>query len=175
MKQKIKTMNKLLFLNGLLFLLLLFFAGLPDHGIAQQITPTVTCSGGETFTNSTLSLDFSIGEIITETLSATGLLLTQGFIQCPDRNTGIDEKTMDEKDMIVYPNPATDRIYLLYKNTETNPVKIHVKDLQGRIILRLNFDTNPMAVNLNTLNPGFYTVAILFDNRQTINKKIVKQ
>ncbi len=174
-KPKTKIMNKLLLSSIPLFILLMFFTGMPDQGIAQQVTPAVICSGGETFTASSLSLDFTVGEITTESLSTTGLLLTQGFNQGPDPNTGIEEITDNGDDLKVYPNPASDRIYLFYNDEETNPVKVGVNDLQGRCILSVDFNTNPMLIHLDKLNPGFYTVSILFDNRQTINKKIIKK
>ncbi len=174
-KPKTKIMNKFL-LSGLPpILLLMFFTGMPEYINAQQVTPMVVCSGGETFTGNGLSLDFTVGEIMTESLSTTGLLLTQGFIQGADKNTGIDENFIDENDLLVYPNPASDRIYLTYDKTKANPVSVDIKDLQGRTILRAGFDVNPITVKLDRLSPGFYTVSVLFDNRQTINKKIIKQ
>ncbi len=173
-KTEIKHGNKTV-LNSIPLLLLLFIAGIPHQAMAQQITPTVICSGGETFTGSSLSLDFTIGEIATESLSATGLLLTQGFIQGTDPNTGIKEQTVSDNDLKIYPNPASDRIFLFYDNKKSDPVKAAVNDLQGRQIISLNFDTNPMPVQLSKLNPGFYTVSILFDNGQKINKKFIKQ
>ena len=176
MKRKTKTRirNRLL-LSSIPLLLLMFLNGIPDQGLAQQVTPAVICSGGETLTASSLSLDFTIGEITTESLSATGLLLTQGFNQGSNPNTGIEEKTINGDDLKVYPIPASDRIYLFYNNKETHPVNVGVIDLQGRCVLSLDFNTNPLLIHLDKLNPGFYTVSILFDNHQIINKKIIKQ
>ena len=174
-KPKVNFPNKSLFSYIPLFLWLLFSAGIPKHGTAQQVTPTVVCSGGETFTTASLSLDFTVGEIVSESLTSTGLLLTQGFNQGPDANTGIEEKLTNEKDLLIYPNPAADRIYLLYNNTNTRPVSAEVRDIQGRSIVHTCFDTNPLQINLEKTAPGFYTVAVLFDNGQTINKKFIKQ
>jgi hypothetical protein len=135
----------------------------------------VVSSGGETFTGNGLSLDFTVGEIMTESLSATGLLLTQGFLQGPNKNTGIEENLIDEKDIVVYPNPAANRLYILYNDQETRPVSADIKDLQGRLVLRTDGGINPLYLNLEKLTPGFYTVSILFENHQIINKKIIKQ
>jgi len=173
-KPKTKIVNRLL-LGSIPVLLLMFFTGMPDESMAQQVTPAVICSGGETLTASSLSLDFTIGEITTESLSTGSLLLTQGFNQGPDPNTGIEEKMINGNDLKVYPNPANDRIYLFCNDEEIHPAKIMINDLQGRRILSLDFTTNPMLIHLDQLNPGFYTVSILFDNHQIINKKIIKQ
>lgn len=173
-KPKTKIVNSLL-LSSIPLLLLMFFTGMPENSKAQQITPTVVSSGGETFTSNGLSLDFTIGEITTESLSTTGLLLTQGFLQGPDRNTGIEENLIEEKDIVVYPNPVTNRIYILCNDPETGPVSAEIKDLQGRIVLRSDNRSNPFYLNLEKLTPGFYTVSIQFENHQIINKKIIKQ
>jgi hypothetical protein len=173
-KLKTKTVNGLL-LSSIPLLVLLFFTGIPENSIAQQLTPAVVSSGGETFTGNGLSLDFTVGEIMTESISTTGLLLTQGFLQGPDRNTGIEENLIDEKDIVVYPNPAANQLYILYNDQDTRPVSADIKDLQGRLVLRTDGGINPLYLNLEKLTPGFYTVSILFENHQIINKKIIKQ
>ena len=63
---KTKIMNKFLLNSTFLLILLMVFTGTPNWVEAQQVTPMVICSGGETFSGSTLSLDFTIGEITTE-------------------------------------------------------------------------------------------------------------
>lgn len=170
-----KIMKKLMMKGIPLILPLMFFTALPENIRAQQVTPTVVCSGGETFTAGGLSLDFTIGEIMTESLPASGKLLTQGFLQGPDKNTGIEENLIDEKDVVVYPNPAGNLIYILNNNRETNPVSANIEDLQGRNVLHMDCTTNPVRLNLENLTPGFYMVSVLLDNHQTINKKIIKQ
>ncbi len=142
---------------------------------AQQLTPTVIGSAGETLTGNNLLLDFSIGEIATETLTATGLSLTQGFIQGPDNNTGIEETLVNENDLILYPNPATDRLYLQYNDPDTHPVKVNIRDIQGRAVLSMEFCINPFMLRTENLVSGFYTVTVIFDNHQRINKKMIKQ
>ena len=173
-KTEIKRGNKTV-LSSILFLLLLFSAGISHQAIAQQINPSVVCSGGETFTTSSLSLEFTIGEIATESLTSSGLQLTQGFIQGNDQNIGIEEQMINKDDLKIYPNPTSNRIYLFYNSKETNAVKLWVNDLQGKQIFSLDFEASPMPLQLDKLNPGFYTVSVLFDNHQIINKKIIKQ
>ena len=45
---------------------------------AQSVTPEVVASAGETFSNSSLTLEWTLGEIVTETFVGT-IVLTQGF------------------------------------------------------------------------------------------------
>ena len=163
--------KKLLFTGAVCWL----FLNLPATSFAQQLTPTVIASGGGTLLSNNLALDFTIGEIATETLSVTGTLLTQGFLQGPDNSTGISETTVNTNDVLIYPNPVTSRIYLCYEDPSARPEKTIIKDPQGRTVLTQAFDTQPLMIDLSTLAPGFYTVTIEFENHQTITKKIIKQ
>ena len=143
-------------------------------GFSQQISASLLCSGGETFITTNQSLDFAIGEITTESFTGNNLILSQGFIQGLEPTIGVDEKTIDKNDIVVYPNPSVSRIYL-FCNTEINPTKVNIRDMQGKTVLSRDFNTSPMSINLNQLQPGFYTITILLENQQTINKKIIKQ
>lgn len=49
---------------------------------AQSVTPEVVATTGETFSNSTVTLEWTLGEIMTETYPGS-ILLTQGFHQPP--------------------------------------------------------------------------------------------
>jgi len=91
-----------------------------------------------------------------------------------EQTTGVDQKTIDENDIVVYPNPSVNHTYLLC-NAETKPIKIDIRDIQGKTILSRDVNTNPMLIDLSQLQSGFYTIAILFGNHQIINKKIIKQ
>ncbi|MEL7163603.1 MAG: hypothetical protein AAFN92_22790 [Bacteroidota bacterium] len=62
-------------------LLLLFTCGTLG---AQSVTPEVVAPAGTTFTNGTISLEWTLGEIMTETFTGS-VVLTQGFHQ-PFRN-----------------------------------------------------------------------------------------
>ena len=172
--QIMKSAHGLLLKIILLLFPVLFIATLPGNGFAQQITAQVICSGGETFVSTNYSLDFAIGEITTESFANNNLILSQGFIQSLEAATGVDEKAIDEKDIVVYPNPSANHAYLLC-NAETKPVKVDIRDIHGKTILSRDFNTNPMLIKLNELQSGFYTMAILFENHQTINKKIIKK
>ena len=172
---KIKSKYRFLSGNLSLLLIMLIITGINTESKSQQITLAVVCSGGETFNASSLSLDFTIGEITTESLSAGSFLLTQGFIQSDESSTGFEENSINEKHLKYYPNPAYEKIYVFYSDKENQPFKVLVNDISGKCILSLDFNTNPLLILLDKLNPGFYTLSLLFDNHQTINKKFIKQ
>lgn len=64
-------------------LLISLFATLSTGLFAQTLNPTVITTAGGYTTGATVSLSWTLGELATETLSNSNLVLTQGFQQ-PD-------------------------------------------------------------------------------------------
>jgi len=159
---------------SLVFLQLTFIIGLTGYVTAQELNPSVISTGGETFTVSGYSLDFVIGELVTESYTEQGLILTQGFLQGVEEELGIHEQTIHADDIDVYPNPVTDIIYILCE-AEKRPVRIEIDDLQGCMVYEWQFSKNPMEVSLKQLNPGLYVLKLIFPDRDFVSKKIIKK
>jgi len=78
-------------------------------------------------------------------------------------------------DIIVYPNPATDKITIGNLNKAS---KYIISDVLGNTIYKANID-NPDApeirINLSGLNPGVYIIQIFDEKNNIYYKKIIKQ
>lgn len=149
-------------------------SGLPFISVSQQISQAVICSGGESLSNSTYSLEFTIGEISTEYLSNTNYILTQGFLQGTLSGIGLNEKIIDDANIQVFPNPATNYVRLNSSAGE-NPDWIELRDIRGSVILRIPFNTNPLQLDVSQLHSGLYTITFQFEKYQPIIKKIIKK
>ncbi len=73
----------------------------------------------EFFSNSTYSLSWTLGECVTETFTASGNTLTQGFQQSLYVVTSINQLTIEGISVKAYPNPVSDLINISVK-TEIN-------------------------------------------------------
>jgi hypothetical protein len=67
---------------------------------------------------------------------------------------------------IVFPNPASEKIFLKYIGTETNNiVEVRISDVQGRVINQSNLLTlnssEMRAIDTKGLNPGVYFVSVI--------------
>ncbi len=173
-KRIIKTITKFARIKMMVFVQLTLILGLTDYTIAQELNPSVISSGGETFTASDYTLDFTIGEIVTETYSEHGLMLTQGFLQGKEGETAINEQTINAGDIDVYPNPSNDMVYIMYKGKD-KPTSVEIVDIQGCMVHSAQFNNNPMAVSLKQLNPGLYVLRLIFPDHNFVNKKIIKK
>jgi hypothetical protein len=84
---------------------------------------------------------------------------------CQDGWSGPTDITEFRNDLITYPNPTSDYIYV---NKE---VDLEVYNILGELVISKN-KTN--LLNMSNLTKGLYTVVIKYNNIE-INKRIIKQ
>jgi hypothetical protein len=96
---------------------------------AQTLASSVIGSTGEQFASSNGFLDWTLGEIMTETYQQNNYFFTQGFQQPATISvTSIEE----EESLWVYPNPTTD--VLQVKTVENGDYVFELFNLQGQRI-----------------------------------------
>ena len=147
-------------MRSILFLFLCF----PIFIFGQVTTPTVITNSGGTFSNSSIIMDFSIGELAVQTLQ-NNEILTQGFHQGDLKvttaifNLGIKTK--------IYPNPTTNFIIVeLEKNVNAD---IKVYEINGKIVIedKLN-DENQKQLDFSFLKQGNYLLNINIADKQSV-------
>ncbi len=173
-KWKIKTIAKFARTIMTMLLQLILIIGLTENSFAQELNPSVVSTGGETYTASGYSLEFVIGEIVTESYTEQGFMLTQGFLQGEEEELAINENIIHADDIDVYPNPSSDMVYIKCDINE-KPVRIEIDDLHGCLVYSSQFNNNPMKVDLKKLNPGLYVLRLIFQDYNSVSKKIIKK
>jgi hypothetical protein len=73
----------------------------------------------------------------------------------------------------LYPNPAIDRLWVRLPANE--PLRIRVRDIQGRMVLTQQLSANERSISLLSLRPGLYMVSIERANGFIDRTKILKQ
>ncbi|MFN8396712.1 MAG: T9SS type A sorting domain-containing protein [Bacteroidia bacterium] len=106
---------------------------------AQMLTPFVTASAGDFFTNTSanVSLSFTVGEMaMVQTFESVpaGVILTQGFQQPITRLVGVDESPY-AFEFVVFPNPASDRLNFRYLLQYPGKVTLSWTDMRGVQVL----------------------------------------
>jgi len=131
---------------------------------AQTITAGTISSFAGSVNNSTISINYSVGEVAVKTISNSSVSLTQGFLQ-PKLviTTGIVEVS-DNDDVLVYPNPSVDYVFI----KSNNLVTWEIFDSSGKSILI--GDTT--KIETNQLANGIYYMELLIKNKG--NKKTIK-
>jgi hypothetical protein len=151
-----------------LFVILIFFVNLANF--AQNSNLQILTTAGDSFIKSDYQLDWTIGELQTETYEGTAITITQGFQQADYKKTAtkIENTDINPIYISVFPNPTTDYALINIENIELNGFKLCVTDILGKTLFNSDLTSNCTQINLTNYNEGVYMVVI----KQ--NKKIVK-
>jgi len=137
----------------------------------------VIAAAGKSFESGTISLDWTIGEVVVAYFDEPAAGLSQGFHQ-PLYELVSVQSFPEEKGMIeVFPNPISDElnIKMTFKITETGTMEL--LDLQGKSIWKKPFEGNTVHENYSavTLPSGPYMLVVSFPNDTRIySYKLVK-
>jgi Secretion system C-terminal sorting domain len=118
-------------MKKLIVSLYVFGAGI---SAAQSLSHSVVATAGAHSSTVAASLDWTLGEIATETYQKGSALFTQGFQQPSPAPK--DQR----KDMLVYPNPVPD--YLFIRTIENGEYRIEFFNLHGQRLLAINSTAN---------------------------------
>ena len=139
---------------------------------AQMLTPFVTASAGDFFTNTNAnaSLSFTVGEMtMIETFQNpnAGMILTQGFQQPILQLVGIEDEDY-AFEFIVFPNPASTQLNFRYDLQFPGKVKMHWTDMRGVPVLqdyeeRYTGGQIEDAFDLQGISQGMYFLHVSYD------------
>ncbi len=132
---------------------------------SQSLAPEVFASSGDYFTGANIKLNWTLGEMVTETYTSSGNFLTQGFHQSNYEVAAIDE-TEENNLIVVYPNPFTDM--LLVNTGNLKGLNLMVHDLQGKNLMEKNIKKSNVQLDFSAFSPGIYFIKVCK------NEKIIK-
>ncbi len=169
---KVKETNKN-YMTKKMFSLLLSFISISCFGqIMLQNHVLATC--GKTYSNATISMEYTLGEPFTKTLSATTVVETQGFHQ-PNlkliSHVGVQE--ISNFNLNVYPNPFLNQFTIALPSNEI--VYITIYDVMGKLIHEQTLGDIENVIDLGFLASGNYRISYKTENQiQTGNISIIK-
>ncbi len=140
---------------------------------SQTVSPELISSAGDNFSNSNYQLEWSIGEIQTETYSNTENVLTQGFHQNSYIVTTVEDLRADFK-ISVYPNPTADFISLNVQNLEFENMQYTITDLTGRLLQNGNITNDIEQFNFSNYAVGTYFISVQQNSQLVKTFKIIK-
>lgn len=142
---------------------------------AQYAELNLLSNGGHVFETELINMHFTIGELTTETLQAGNLILTQGFIQPTILSTNINTKKTEEPGITLYPNPATNFIFIEFNNTTGNSYKIELININGKKVLEIQNTEKVNKIDLTPLNSGTFLVKVTNHINQTSKTKLIQK
>lgn len=145
-----------------LVLLLLFFS---LRG--QVIDHDVIVSAGEEFKTESLVLNWTLGEIVTETYYSESITLSNGFLQAHSLVSAIED-VLEINPLKVYPNPVCD---ILVLETTIENQTYQIIDGKGTVVRLGIVDSFPFELDFTGIPSGVYILKIDQHKSQMIIKK----
>ena len=149
--------------TGYSVIFLLLFA---PYGRSQELIS----SAGDVFANSSVQLEWSLGEDIIDTYYDDELILTQGFHQ-----TVITKKSESDFEIKVYPNPYDLNLFIEISGIESEAMYARIFDVSGKLIFNITNLLNYNKIITSEMSDGIYLLRV-YDSHSRILKtvKIVK-
>ncbi|MEM7373115.1 MAG: T9SS type A sorting domain-containing protein [Bacteroidota bacterium] len=153
-----------------LLLLVVVLALNPFKGLAQEIIGTA----GRSDTVANVIVDFTIGEIMTQTFSNSTNILTQGIHQPVFQIVAIDEELSIIPSFTIYPNPTPDRLHFSFAEGESIEFRVLLLSLQGQLLASHSFQGKG-SLSLATWSEGVYLIQVDIPSLQhLLSYKIIK-
>lgn len=131
---------------------------------AQEIVSTQ----GDSYTNASGNIDFTIGEVIINTGTDGTNDLTQGFHQTNWNFVGLEDHT-PSYEAIIFPNPTSEVLNI--RTSTFKNVTYTLYDAQGKLVMQNILSAEQTPIQVSQLAPGNYSLTL---NSQTENLKTFK-
>jgi len=147
---------------------------------AQSLSPQVNAAAGNYYSGKNAKLQWTIGEVVTETFSNNNNKLTQGFYQTKITITDISELPIINYQLSIYPNPTSSAITIetdgLKEKTFVELYDMNGKTLHSETLISSLSGRSGGAINLENYSTGNYLLLLKSTNNKTIKSfKISKQ
>jgi len=138
-------------------LIFIFFAMLFVLSVNAQAKQEVIASAGGYNTGGGVSISWTLGETIIPTYTSGNLILTHGFQQ-QLIITSVEENFDIMVNIKVFPNPASDNLYIRFEEPIDGEVVITLIDSQGRLVKTETMEatTTEKQIGLQELGGGIY-------------------
>ena len=123
---------------------------------AQEVVSTQ----GESYSNTSVNIDFTIGEIVINTGTDGTNDLTQGFHQTNWNFLGVEDFAPDYEASI-FPNPTSDVLNI--KTSSFENVTYTLYDAQGKLVLKSTLAAEVTLIQVSHLAPGAYSLQLTFE------------
>jgi hypothetical protein len=139
---------------------------------------TISTAGGNAI-NSGGSMSFSIGQIVYNSITGSNGSIVQGVQQPFEISvvTAIEEDNKIDILISAYPNPTTNTIILNVSPSFVNNIhsmSYQLYDIIGNFLMKeeiLNIET---SIDMNNFAPSIYFLKVIYNNKQLIKFKIIK-
>lgn len=128
-------------------------------------------SAGETFSNGSLIVDYTLGETVIFTGSDGTNDLTQGFHQTKWQFVGVEEFQISFE-ASVYPNPTSDLLIISVQDFQDLSYQMY--DSQGKLVRNGEIKQSESIIAVQELSQGQYSLSIIKNSNPVKQFTLVK-
>lgn len=150
----------LIFINFCLLVLLLIGTGTAK---AQQVVSTT----GNHAENGSAQLSWTVGEIVTTTITSGSNILTQGFHQSRLTVTAVEESIESGFDISAFPNPVTENIMLRFYHLPEQQsgwlwkdYYFQIYDINGKLLMQKQIESTETMIPMDRYAPSTYFLKV---------------
>ena len=100
----------------------------------QTTTTTLVSCSGESFETEILQMDWSVGELVTETFVSAPIVLTQGFHQGRFEISAYLENPEFPVQITVFPNPVLEHLTIATETGFSGILEFTLSDIDGKVL-----------------------------------------
>ena len=155
----------------LLSFLLLGFSSYAQPTISKQVIGP----GGQTFENGNNKLSYTVGEVVVGAMTDEdgSYQLGNGYYPSLDLSTLNSDTPELQLQVKVFPNPATEVIYITHPTEQL--FEVAITDISGKQILQ-TLHQKEQHLSVQTLTTGTYFITVTTkESKQTNTYKIIKK
>jgi hypothetical protein len=135
---------------------------------AQEVVSTQ----GDSYSNGSGSIDFTLGEVIIATGTDGTNDITQGFHQTNWNFLGVEDFAPNYE-AIIFPNPTEDVLNI--KTSMFENVTYTLYDAQGKLVLQDILSAEQTPIQVSQLATGAYSLTLNNDTQNLKTFKLIKQ
>ena len=147
---------------------LVLFSLLTTLSVSAQ---EVVATQGDSYSNASGNIDFTIGEVIIATGTDGTNDLTQGFHQTNWNFLGVEDFAPNYE-AIIYPNPTEDVLNIRTSTFEN--VTYTMYDAQGKSVMQEMLSAEQTPIQVDQLAPGSYSLTLNNEAQNLKTFKLVK-
>lgn len=143
-----------------IILILLFCFGLKS----QSIERSVISSGGNTFSNTNFSADWTIGELAVSSAVVGATMLTQGFNQYYSSALSV-KNSLVISSLKAYPNAVESKLNLSWENKKS-AATLDLYDATGKLVYTTNWNNGEnLQIDFSSYSSGIYSLKVVSDGK----------
>ena len=148
---------------------LFFFLLLSSVCVSAQ---EVVATQGDSYTNSSGSIDFTIGEVVINAGTDGSNDLTQGFHQTNWNFVSIEDH-VPSYEAIIFPNPTSEVLNIRTSTFEN--VTYTLYDARGKLVIQDKLSSAQTPIQVSQLAPGAYSLILNNDAQKLKTFRLIKQ